>query len=47
MAEFCKQFNEATKNMDKDTPIPVLLSGVLVLWVTASSAGYLLILLVL
>jgi ribosomal protein L11 len=47
MAEFCKQFNEATKNMDKDTPIPVLLSGVLLLWMTASSAGYLLILLVL
>ncbi len=27
MAEFCKQFNEATKIYDKDTPIPVVLSG--------------------
>lgn len=27
MAEFCKQFNEKTKNFDKDTPVPVVLSG--------------------
>lgn len=27
MAEFCKQFNEVTKNYEKDTPIPVTLSG--------------------
>jgi large subunit ribosomal protein L11 len=27
MAEFCKQFNEATKTYDKETPIPVLLSA--------------------
>ena len=27
MAEFCKQFNERTKNMEKDTPIPVMLSA--------------------
>lgn len=27
MAEFCKQFNERTKNMEKDTPIPVELSA--------------------
>ena len=27
MAEFCKQFNEATKTYKKDVPIPVLLSG--------------------
>lgn len=27
MAEFCKQFNDATKNYEKDVPIPVLLSA--------------------
>ena len=27
MAEFCKQFNEATKNLDKEIPIPVVLSA--------------------
>jgi len=27
MAEFCKQFNEQTKNYEKDVPVPVLLSG--------------------
>lgn len=27
MAEFCKQFNEATKNYEKDIPVPVVLSG--------------------
>ena len=27
MAEFCKQFNEVTKNLDKETPIPVVLSA--------------------
>jgi large subunit ribosomal protein L11 len=27
MAEFCKQFNERTKNYDKDVPIPVDLTG--------------------
>lgn len=29
MAEFCKQFNDRTKNMDKDTPVPVVLSGMI------------------
>lgn len=27
MAEFCKQFNEVTKGYEKDTPIPVVVSG--------------------
>ncbi len=27
MAEFCKQFNDKTKNYDKDIPMPVVLSG--------------------
>ncbi len=27
MSEFCKQFNEVTKNHDKDVPIPVVLSA--------------------
>jgi ribosomal protein L11 len=27
MAEFCKQFNDKTKNYDKDIPLPVVLSG--------------------
>lgn len=27
MAEFCKQFNEVTKDFEKDVPIPVDLSG--------------------
>lgn len=27
MADFCKQFNEKTKLMEKDIPIPVSLSG--------------------
>ncbi len=27
MAEFCKQFNDKTKNYDKDIPLPVTLSG--------------------
>lgn len=27
MAEFCKQFNEKTKTLDKDVPTPVKLSG--------------------
>lgn len=27
MAEFCKQFNEKTKNFVKDVPIPVVLDG--------------------
>ena len=27
MAEFCKQFNEVTKNLEKETPIPVVLSA--------------------
>jgi len=27
MAEFCKQFNEATKNYEKDIPVPVILSA--------------------
>ena len=27
MAEFCKQFNDRTKNLEKDTPTPVVLSG--------------------
>jgi ribosomal protein L11 len=27
MAEFCKQFNDRTKNYDKDVPIPVDLTG--------------------
>lgn len=27
MAEFCKQFNDKTKNLEKDTPTPVVLSG--------------------
>jgi len=27
MAEFCKQFNEATKGYEKDIPTPVVLSG--------------------
>jgi len=27
MAEFCKQFNEATKTYEKDTPIPVVVSA--------------------
>jgi ribosomal protein L11 len=27
MAEFCKQFNEQTKNYEKDVPVPVVLSG--------------------
>jgi large subunit ribosomal protein L11 len=27
MAEFCKQFNEATKNHEKDVPLPVELSA--------------------
>ena len=27
MAEFCKQFNDQTKNYDKDVPVPVVLSG--------------------
>lgn len=27
MAEFCKQFNDRTKNYEKDVPIPVVLSG--------------------
>mmetsp|Transcript_48519 Transcript_48519/g.35710 ORF Transcript_48519/g.35710 Transcript_48519/m.35710 type:complete len:150 (-) Transcript_48519:23-472(-) len=27
MAEFCKQFNDKTKNLDKETPIPVVLSA--------------------
>jgi len=27
MAEFCKQFNEATKNLEKEIPIPVVLSA--------------------
>ena len=27
MAEFCKQFNDRTKEMEKDTPIPVILSA--------------------
>jgi ribosomal protein L11 len=26
MAEFCKQFNEATKLHEKDVPIPVILT---------------------
>jgi ribosomal protein L11 len=26
MAEFCKQFNEATKLHEKDVPVPVTLS---------------------
>lgn len=34
MAEFCKQFNDRTKNMDKDTPIPVVLSGIITLKLT-------------
>ena len=29
MADFCKQFNEKTKLMEKDIPIPVSLSGML------------------
>ena len=27
MADFCKQFNEVTKNYEKDLPLPVALSG--------------------
>eukprot|EP01037_Dinobryon_pediforme_P026255 gene26255-28713_t len=27
MAEFCKQFNDRTKNLEKDTPTPVVLSA--------------------
>lgn len=27
MAEFCKQFNDITKHIEKDIPIPVALSG--------------------
>lgn len=27
MAEFCKQFNDRTKNYEKDVPLPVELSG--------------------
>jgi ribosomal protein L11 len=27
MAEFCKQFNEQTKDFDKEIPVPVELSG--------------------
>lgn len=27
MAEFCKQFNDRTKNYEKDVPIPVILTG--------------------
>jgi large subunit ribosomal protein L11 len=27
MAEFCKQFNEATKNYEKDVPLPISLSA--------------------
>lgn len=27
MAEFCKQFNDATKDYDKDVPVPVMLSA--------------------
>ena len=27
MAEFCKQFNEKTKNYEKDVPLPVELSA--------------------
>jgi large subunit ribosomal protein L11 len=27
MAEFCKQFNDATKNYEKDVPVPVILSA--------------------
>jgi large subunit ribosomal protein L11 len=27
MAEFCKQFNEQTKDFDKDVPVPVELAG--------------------
>lgn len=27
MAEFCKQFNDVTKNYEKDTPLPVVLSA--------------------
>lgn len=34
MAEFCKQFNDRTKNMDKDTPVPVVLSGIVALKLT-------------
>lgn len=30
MAEFCKQFNDRTKNLEKDTPTPVVLSGIIV-----------------
>jgi large subunit ribosomal protein L11 len=29
MAEFCKQFNEQTKNYEKDIPLAVVLSGML------------------
>lgn len=29
MAEFCKQFNDRTKNLEKDTPTPVVLSGII------------------
>jgi large subunit ribosomal protein L11 len=31
MAEFCKQFNDRTKNYEKDVPIPVVLTGKLYL----------------
>lgn len=27
MAEFCKQFNDQTKDFEKDVPVPVELSG--------------------
>jgi large subunit ribosomal protein L11 len=27
MADFCKQFNEKTKDFEKDVPIPVILSA--------------------
>jgi large subunit ribosomal protein L11 len=27
MAEFCKQFNDRTKQYDKDVPLPVVLKG--------------------
>ena len=28
MAEFCKQFNDQTKDYQKDVPVPVVLSGI-------------------